>query len=222
MSQTIAERPLYTAIQYIYQFMMINIYFMCANILFILAFIFFELTLANMIIFYVALLPAGPALAAIFATMGKLTREKEISPTKDFWLYYKKNFGISMKYWLVKWTILAMLLVDLRYANINMKWLTPILIILIIIFLFIMLYAFPILTRFEVKFKNLWIVSIYANFKFFKSTLLNLSSFVALTIIYLFAPGISIWFCMSIASFFIMFNLRKPLEIMEKDLTQSK
>ncbi|SER51233.1 Uncharacterized membrane protein YesL [Gracilibacillus ureilyticus] len=218
MSQTVTERPLYIAIQYIYYFLMTNIHFMLANLLFVLSFIIFELTLANMIIFYFALIPAGPALAALYAVMGKLTREKEISPAKDFWNYYRKNFFISIKYWLLKWTILAMLLIDLQYTNAQLKWLTPVIVILLVIFLLIMLYAFPVLTRFEVKVKNLWLVSIYSNFKFFKTTLINLSTFVSLFIIYMFAPGIAIWFCMSIAAFFIMFNMRKPLETMEKEL----
>ncbi|MFC4401824.1 YesL family protein [Gracilibacillus xinjiangensis] len=221
MSQPWTERPLYIAIQYVYYFLMTNIHFMIANLIFIIAFIVFELTLANMIIFYIALLPAGPAIAALCATMGKLTREKEINPAKDFWNYYKKNFLVSVKYWLLKWSILAMLLIDLQYTNAQLKWLTPIIITLIVIFSLIMLYAFPILIRFEVKIKNLWLVSIYSNFKFFKKTLINLSTFVSLFIIYMFAPGITLWFFMSIAAFFIMLNMKKPLQIMEKELTKS-
>lgn len=219
MSKGLTDRPLYIAIQYVYYFMMTNIYFMLANSLFLLAFVLFELTLANMLVFYFALIPCGPSLAAALATMGKLTREKEIQPTRDFWRYYRKNFVISMKYWLVKWTILALLLIDMQYTSIHMDWLTPILIILLALFLLIMLYAFPILTRFEVKIKNLWIVSIYANVKFFKTTILNISTFVSLFIIYLFAPSITMWFCISIASFFIMFNMKKPFEHLEQELS---
>ncbi len=132
-----------------------------------MVFLFVELTLDNILLFYLALLPAGPAFAALFASMGKLVREKEISPTKDFWTYYKKNFMIGTKYWLLKWTILVILLLDLRYTGFNIQVLTPIIFILIIVALLILLYAFPILTRFEVKIKNLWLVAIYANFKFF-------------------------------------------------------
>ncbi|WP_054859849.1 DUF624 domain-containing protein [Gracilibacillus sp. JCM 18860] len=213
------DRPLYVALQYIYYFLMTNIYFMLANILFLVIFLFVELTLDNILLFYLALLPAGPAFAALFASMGKLVREKEISPTKDFWSYYKKNFMIGTKYWLLKWTILVILLLDLRYTGFNIQVLTPIIFILIIVALLILLYAFPILTRFEVKIKNLWLVAIYANFKFFKTTLLNLSTFVSLGVIYYFAPSITIWFCMSIATFFIMFNMRKPFEVMELEMS---
>ncbi len=220
MIQTVTERPLYIAVQYFYFFLVTNIHFMLANLLFLLAFVFVEMSVQNIILFFIALLPAGPSLAALYASMGKLIRERDLSPTKDFWKYYKNNFGIATRYWLVQWTIMAILIVDMYYTNQFLSVLSPVFLILLIFMLFVMLYAFPILTRFEVKLKNLFIVSVYAIFRYFKTTLFHISTLVSLTIIYYFAPGITVWFCMSVAGFFIMFNMRKPLQLMEEQLAQ--
>lgn len=222
MAKLLNERPLYVMVQYVYYFLIVNLQFLIANILFILSLLLFEWTLENILIFYIALLPAGPSLASLYATMGKLIRTKDVRPFVDFWLYYKKLFRIGITYWAIQWTVIVILLVDIRYTNIHMSTLSPALWILLIFSLFIMLYAIPILTRFEVKLKNLLLVSIYSIFKFFKTTLLHLSTLASLIIIYLFAPSFSILFCMSAAAFFIMFNMRRPFEIMEKELVKER
>ncbi|SFL52059.1 Uncharacterized membrane protein YesL [Gracilibacillus orientalis] len=220
MAQIVTERPLYIAIQYFYYFLVTNIHFMLANLLFLLAFVFVEMSVQNIILFYIALLPAGPSFAALYATMGKMIRKRDLSPTKDFWKYYKNNFGIATKYWLIQWTIMSILIVDMHYASQYLAVLSPVFLILLIFLLFVMLYAFPIMTRFEVKLKNLFIVSVYAIFRFFKTTLFHISTLVSLAIIYYFAPSITVWFCMSVAAFFIMFNMRKSLKLMEQELAQ--
>ena len=220
MAKLINERPLYLIAQYVYYFLIVNLQFLLANSLFIISLFLFEWTLDNILLFYLVLLPAGPSLASLYATMGKLIRTKDVRPFLDFWLYYKKLFRIGLTYWAIQWTVIVILLVDIRYANIHMSTLSPALWVLLIFSLFIMLYAVPILTRFEVRIKNLLLVSVYSIFKFFKTTLLHLSTLLSLIIIYLFAPSFSILFFMSAAAFFIMFNMRKPFEIMEKDLVK--
>lgn len=220
MAKLINERPLYIFAQYIYYFIIANLQFLLANLLFIIALLFFEWTLDNILVFYIALLPAGPSLCALYAMMGKLIRTKDIRPFMDFWKYYRQLFKISFTYWFIQWTVIVILLVDIRYTNLNMSVLSPALWVLLIFSLFIMLYAIPILTRFEVKLKNLLIVSVYSIFKFFKTTLLHLSTLASLIFIYLFAPSFSILFCMSVVAFFIMFNMRKPFEVMEDELVR--
>ncbi|MDX8044560.1 DUF624 domain-containing protein [Gracilibacillus sp. S3-1-1] len=220
MAQTVMEKPLFTAIQYVYYFLLTNIHFMLANSLFLVAFVFVEMTVQNILLFYLTLLPAGPSLAALYATMGKVIRERDLNPTKDFWSYYKKNFRLSTKYWFIQWTILTVLIVDIYYANQFLPILSPVFLLLFIFSLFILLYAFPIMSRFEVKLKNLFIVSIYAIFRYFKTTLLHITTLISLAIIYYAAPSITIWFCMSTAAFFLMFNMKKPFELMQEELAQ--
>ncbi len=96
MAQIITEKPLYIAIQYFYHFLVVNIHFMIANLLFLTAYFLIEVTVENILVFYIALLPAGPSLVALYASMDKLIRQKDLRPTKDFWKYYRDNFAIKI------------------------------------------------------------------------------------------------------------------------------
>ncbi|RCW74772.1 YesL family protein [Saliterribacillus persicus] len=219
MANMITDRPLYLAVNYIYVIAVTNFHFILANILFLLAFIFSDLTMENILLFYITLLPTGPSLAALFATMGKYVREKEVRPTIDFWIYYKKNFKPAFLYWIITSTALMVLFIDIYYAEGFLAFFTPFFFVLCIGIFVILIYALPILTRFEVKQKNLWVVSFYSIFRFIKTTILNITTILSLALIYYIAPGTIVWFFMSLAAYFIMFNMRKPFEIMELELT---
>ncbi|ENH97840.1 hypothetical protein J416_03211 [Gracilibacillus halophilus YIM-C55.5] len=222
MEQLVTERPLYRLIQYVYYFFLTNIYFLLANVLYLFVFSLFELRLENILVFYVGALPAGPAIAAMYASMGKLVRHQSIQPTKDFWHYYRLNFAIATKFWLLFSTMIAIMLVDIYYVNTRIPWLTPVFIAIIVCGCLLMMYGFPILSRFEVKVKNLLIVSIYATFKYVKTTILNVTTVIALAVIYVFAPGITMWFFMSVGVFFMMFNMQMPLHHLQETVSSEK
>lgn len=219
MEKSILDRPIYTIVHYIYAFLATNVYFLLANACFIFVFYFATFTIENILLFYLSLLPLGPAMAGLFATMDKLVREKMIQPTKDYWYYYRKNFKIAMKYWLIQATIMLILMVDIHYANLFAPLLAPLFVILLAASACLMLYAFPILTKFEVKLKNLFLVSFYANFRYFKRTLLNASTIVALGFIYYAIPSVVVLFFMSLLCFFFMFNLQSTFKKMQEELS---
>ncbi|GAA5417225.1 hypothetical protein Pryu01_02288 [Paraliobacillus ryukyuensis] len=219
MSKSIIDRPIYTIVNYIYAFLTTNFYFLLANSLFIIVFFLADFTIQNILLYYVALLPFGPAIAALFGVMGKLVRDKVTQPTKDYWYYYRKNFKIAMKYWLIQATIFLILIIDIYYAQLFISFLAPLFFIFLIVSGFIMLYAFPILTKFEVKLKNLFFVSFYANFHYFKKTLLNLTTVAAFGVIFYVLPGVATLFITSVTCFFIMFNLQTTFGQMEQQLS---
>lgn len=216
----ITDRPLYKITQYIYYFFMINFYFIICNILFFVAFYLADFTIKNILLFYVTLIPMGPSITAVLSTMGKLVREKDLSPTVDFFKAYKLNFVDTMKYWFIQLTILLILVIDIYYSINNSNILSPVFLIFIIVCIFIMIYAFPIISRFEVKIKNLFIISIYSNFKFPKATLLNASTIIAFGFIYFNLPSLSTLFSVSLIGYFIMYNLQNPLAYLESEMLQ--
>lgn len=222
MANSIIDRPIYNVINYVYAFLVTNFYFFLANSVFVFAFYFVEFTIENILLFYIALLPFGPSVTALLATMDKLVKDKIIQPTKDYWHFYRSNFKVTMKYWLIQWSVITILIVDIHYGNLYFPLLSPIFLVFILLNVAIMLYALPLITRFEVKIKNLFLVSFYANFRFIKTTILNMTTIVALGVIYYAVPSIFILFLMSITCFFIMFNIQRPLEQMEIDLSTSK
>lgn len=220
MSKSVTDKPLYIITKYIYYFFITNFYFVVCNILFFIVFILVDFVYENILLYYITLIPMGPSITALLSTMGKLAREKEVSPTSNYFKAYKANFLSTMKYWLIQLTIIFILLIDFNYSTNHSNILSPVFLILLIVSLFIMLYAFPIISRFEVKLKNLFIISIYSNFKYFKTTLINASTLIAFGFIFFTFPSVSFLFASSLIGFFIMFNLQGALEHMGSDLSK--
>lgn len=221
MSRAMIDRPVYMIMKYMYVFLIINFYFIICNLLFFVVYFFADFTFENILLFYLALIPMGPSLTAVFFTMGRLVREKEVNPSSVYWIAYKKNIGISLKYWLLQLTVMFILIMDIYYATNNIDILSPLFLVLLIFSLLIMMFAFPIIARFEVKLKNLLIISIYSIFKFFKTTLLNATSIIAFGVIFYYYPSISALFFISLIAFFMMYNMKDSLTLMEKKMSQN-
>jgi uncharacterized membrane protein YesL len=222
MSKSIIDRPIYIMIKYFYYFFLTNFYFIVCNILFFIVFYLADIVFENILLFYITLIPMGPSITAVLSSMAKLVREKDIEPTKDFFKAYHLNFITTMKYWLIQLTIIFILLIDILQSASNTSLFSPIYLILLIACIFIMIYAFPIISRFEVKIKNLFIISIYANFKYAKSTLLNVSTIIAFGFIYYNFPSLSTLFTVSLIGYFIMLNIQGPFVHMEEEMSNQK
>lgn len=207
-------------VKYLYYFFLTNFYFIICNFLFFIVFYLADLVFENILLFYIALIPMGPSITAVLSSMGKLVREKDLNPTKDFFKAYSVNFIPTMKYWLIQLTIVFILLIDILQSATDTSLFSPVYLILLIVCIFIMSYALPILSRFEVRIKNLFIISIYANFKYIKTTLLNISTVVAFGFIYFNLPSLSSLFMISLIGYFVMYNLQKPLVLMEEEMSK--
>ncbi|MCJ7842074.1 DUF624 domain-containing protein [Lederbergia sp. NSJ-179] len=220
MGKPVTDRPAYTMMKYLYYFFLTNFYFILCNLLFFIVFFLADFVFENILLFYLTLIPTGPAMTAVLSTMGKLVREKDLHVTRDFFKAYQVNFWPTIKYWMIQLTIMLILAIDIGYSTNRSNVFSPVFFILLIVSVFIMIYAFPIISRFEVKMKNLFIISMYANFKFFKVTLLNITSIIAFGIIYWTFPSISSLFLISLIGYFVMFNLQKPLKYLEMKMSK--
>ncbi|MDL4841898.1 DUF624 domain-containing protein [Aquibacillus rhizosphaerae] len=220
MSTPMMDRPIYMMTKYMYAFFVTNLYFLLCNLLFFIVYFLADFTFQNIILFYLTMIPMGPSITAVLSAMGKLVREKDVSPSIEFWKAYKRNFWVTMKYWFIQLTIIFILIIDIYYATTRINFISPLFFLFLLASLFVMMYALPVITRFEVKLKNLLIVSIYSNFKFFKTTVLNVSSIVAFGFTFYFFPSIGSLFFVSLIGFFIMFNLQVPFRHMENEMSE--
>ncbi|GIN72590.1 hypothetical protein J14TS2_30650 [Bacillus sp. J14TS2] len=220
MAKPVTDRPAYIIMKYLYFFFMTNLYFILSNLLFLSVFYLADFVFENILLFYITLIPMGPAITAVLSTMGKLVREKDLQVTKDFFKAYTLNFWTTMKYWLIQLTILLILAIDIGYSTNNRNIFSPVFLLLLVVCVFMMIYAFPIISRFEVKLKNLFIISIYSVFKFFRATLLNITSLIAFGIIYWTFPSISVLFSISLIGYFVMLNLQQPLSYLESKMSK--
>ena len=206
MSQkNIIHTPLYKGLQYLYAFLMTNIYFIISNILIILTFFSIPTSFSSIPLYYIALIPMGPSLIALFYTMGKLHREKIIQPTKDFFQSYKKNFFISIRYWLIQLTLITILSVDIVYliSKGHIIW-TIISVIAWCFILIATINGFAILATFEVKVKNLVVFSLLMIKNYFLKALLSLMTLLSFAIIWYGYPSEATLGVFSIVVYFLM------------------
>ena len=217
MSHLLNDKPLFVIVNNFYNFFIINLYFMLSNVLFVYVTFFTDLGFAALGLILLSLIPMGPALGAVFYTMGKLQREKEISPLADYLKGYKQNFKLSLLYWLPQLVLFFILFNNYYYITRtgNFSIFIFLTLFLIVFVLGLNFYAFPILVRFEMRVKDLWIISCLYFFKHWKLTFLNLTTLLSFAVIYFQFPFITLLFFASLLPYLMMFNLRKILAEME-------
>lgn len=217
------ETLLYKSTQYIYYFFITNVYFLLSNSVFLIVLLFLPISISNLLIYTVALLPTGASLTATFYTMGKLYREKTINPTSNYWGAYRKNFIQSTKYSLILLFVILVLIVDILYV-LNNGWaiITAISMFLLLLVILSGIYAFSILARFEVSIKNLLIFSIILMYQNKWNSLSLLSLLLAfLIILYGFAHyAILVFF--SLISYYFMRKNDPILKKIKKEYIDSK
>ena len=179
-NKTFGEGILYTITNHIYALLMTNIYFVLTNIICLFFFMSLEPAFSNITLYFLALIPTGPAISALIYSLRKLIREKELSPLKDFFHGYKINFKDTMKFWLPLLLLLYILIVDLYYFNSNPSSIihTSLSIVFLIGILFTVVIAmngFLILSGYKFRFKDIWKLSVFYSFTKIKITFGNIS-----------------------------------------------
>jgi uncharacterized membrane protein YesL len=214
------EGIIFTICNYIWWFLLGNLYFGLTNILFIFA--WFGTSAEGVssfnIINIIALIPTGPALVALFSVMGKLLREKDVDMTRDFFTAYRKNFFEALFHWTI-----FLIISSIIYFDIVCTKFMPLKIIFIIVafLLFSMiLYVLPIISRFYFKKIDAIKISFYYCLKKIHITLFNWAYLIVLAYTSLKTGNIilvlSFW---SIFCYLIMLNEKTILtEIEEKYL----
>jgi len=227
MKKEFYDKPLHITSNYITEFIINSIDLAICNILLILFLIFTTISPENFNLFllFISLIPLGPSLGALYSTIGRIMREKDIYSTSSFWSSYKNNFVSYLKIWLIELITITILFIDYQYFYLHMpeKGIHIIFLALIIISFVIGLYAFPINSRFEIKLKDLFILSMYYMMKKFPLTILKIASIV---LTYYLSKNISIFFLIFMPSIicFIFLYYDKSIfaELEDKFLSNEK
>jgi uncharacterized membrane protein YesL len=122
--------------------------------------------------------PLGPSLGALYSAIGKVLRDNDIYFSSYFWDSYKRNFMSNLRLWLIELITITILFVDFQYFYLNMpqKGIHIVFAVLLVISAVIGLYAFSINSRFELKLKDLLILSIYYMIKKLPITILKVAA----------------------------------------------
>lgn len=195
----------YKYLSYLYYFLGSNLLFLACNLIFIFVYFTFPPILENVLFYFVGLIPAGPALAALMFAMGQLVRTKSLRPWHDFWRGYKMNAISSLKFWLIQLVVMTILWVDVFYflAN-NNRWLAVLFAVLLVLVIFFTMVGLSLQVTFYVTLKNLYKITVVLIFRHFKTQLFIIATTIAFLIILWAAPALASLFIFALISFYYM------------------
>lgn len=177
MKKEFYDRPIYIATNYIIGFFLGSLYLGLCNILLLIYFTFITTSKNNLNLFllFIFLIPLGPSLGALYSAIARLTREKDIAFSSYFWRSYKNNFLSNLKPWIIELIIFTLLFID-YYRMINSSF-QLVFAAFLIIMLLLTSFTLAINSRFKLKLKDLFIVSLYYMIKKFPITGIKLIAF---------------------------------------------
>ncbi|MBU3158775.1 DUF624 domain-containing protein [Clostridium frigoris] len=222
------EGPLYTITNYIFWFLLGNLYFLLLNIPLVLMLIILFSNGTNKIpqgftsILVLCCIPIAPAATALFSVMGKIIREKDVSITKDYFKAYKTNFTQSLFFGALEIMIICILSIDIKYfiTSAYPKVLTVSTFVIIVFVFSINLYIFPIISRFYLGWKDVLKTAMYFTIRKFNITLLCLSSFLIIGFIFFKVTTFILIFIPCIVCYLVMYYQKNILLEIENKIKQ--
>ena len=220
------EGPIYTITNYVFWFLVGSLYFGLCSILFLFVFLTPQENPDSSVLFIliISLIPTGPAITALMSVMGKLVREKDARLTRDFFTAYKQGFKQSMVIWLLELGTITILIIDILFFKKQSYgiFVIPIMYVIGIVILLMGLYAFPLISRFQLKTKDVIRLSFYYTIVKFKITFLNIAAlFIGGFLLYKYT-SIAIFFVTSAVCYMIMFYEKDILKELEDQIGQGK
>ena len=139
--------------------------------------IVYYLFITNMLWFICSLpiFTAGASTTALFYVMGKVIRDEDVSPLKDFWKSFRGNFRQATVIWLILLSGFIIIYTNVKYINIFgslSNYILPLQMAIALELFIITIYIFPLLSRFNMTIKNLFKMSFMIANRHFPSTLL--------------------------------------------------
>lgn len=156
----IHNNKIYISSTYITIFFVTNFWFLVMILPLILYAYKWEGNLSIPIILVLSIL-MGPALSTLFSIMGKLLREGEISPTKDFFHFYKLNFLQSLLVGVILNAIISIAYFDVNYfSSVGNKTFSFFFLALLVLTVLLSMYIYPIISRYNIRIGHLFKLSI--------------------------------------------------------------
>lgn len=161
----ILNNKFYIITNYITNFFITNIWFL-VMISPIIAYMYFFSGHISMAVVLLLSILIGPAVATLFSVMGKLMREGEISPTRDFFHFYKLNFFQGLVVGIIFNILISIAYVDMNYfSSHGNTYISYLFLALLVLIVMISMYIYPIISRYNIRIIHLFKISINLLFK---------------------------------------------------------
>lgn len=219
--QEFGQGILYTITNYIYWLFLSNIYFILANSIFLFFFMTLQQSFSNIILYFLALIPTGPAISALYYSMEKLIRTKELSPTKDFFEGYKKNLKDTLLLWIPILIVFFILLVDFQYLQGSNQILANVMLLLMIIGATLTMNILAINTRFKFRIRDIYKLAVYYSFNKFKNTIGGMFIIFLVGVLTVLTTNFLILFISSIVAYLLIVNAKGMLNDIESNFLKT-
>jgi len=149
-------------------------------------------------VFSIPIITAGASTTALFYVSLKMARNEEGNITSQFFQAFKDNFRFSTKVWLILLALGIVLGVDgyvLRgMFSENVFWTlnTAVFIVVVICYVVVMMYVFPLMARFENTVRRMLINSFFVGLRYLFCTILMAAIYFAMILIVIrfFTPAV--------------------------------
>ncbi|MDN4525023.1 YesL family protein [Fictibacillus fluitans] len=217
---------LYVLMNHIYALMLTNICFILSNVIFLFFFMTLEPSFTNITLYFLALIPAGPSISALFYSIGKLIREQELSPLRDYLHGYKINVKDTLKFWTPYLMVLYILFIDFQYYNTNLSFKNSVLSVVILagiaLLMVVSLNAFFINSGFSFRTRDVWRLSIYYGFKKPKITFGNAGIVIIALFMTMVTNSFFMVFTASLITYLFMLNSKTLLEDLKENFCKQE
>lgn len=142
----------------------------------------------NLVMFIAVGIPLiliGPATTAIYYAIVKVIRRSRSYATKQFFASYKTNFKSGIAVSAVFLLFAYLMYIDIQWSQSlaaqtgSMKWITVVFLAASLFMTFILIWIFPILSRFELGFKMLFKDALFITVKHFVRTFIMAAYIIA-------------------------------------------
>ncbi|NMA84389.1 MAG: DUF624 domain-containing protein [Epulopiscium sp.] len=174
----------------------------------------FDLFILNLlwVIFSLPFFTIGASTTALFYAVGKRVREEDGYLFRDFWTSFKMNFKQGTIVWLilaVLYWILYTNIMNIRILGNLAPFMYPLQLVMLIELTIVMIYIFPLLSRFHMKIKDLFKTAFFMANRHFITTILCIAAFAGMVFLTIQVHGIFILFFVSGYAWWVSFMLQK-------------
>ncbi|WEG11875.1 YesL family protein [Pullulanibacillus sp. KACC 23026] len=217
--------PFFTITNHIYGFLLTSVSFIVCNCLLLFVSLVIKPVFSNMIFYFLALIPTGPALSALIYSIRKLMKEKEIAPIKLYFYGYKRNLKDASKLWIPFLVISFVLVADLQYFNRHSSVMNSVLEIVFVMALFFLavavFYGLLISSQFVFRTKDLLKLSILYLLTKVKCTLGNIALIIILLFLSMITSNLVVILFSSLICYAFLLNSQVILKDVEENYIQS-
>lgn len=161
----ILNNKFYIITNYITNFFITNLWFLVMISPIIMYMYFFSKHISMAILLSLSIL-IGPAVTTLFSLMGKLIRQGEIAPTKDFFYFYKLNFLQGLVVGIILNILISIGYFDMNYfSSRGNKYISYLFLVFLVLIMMISMYIYPIISRYNIRIRHLFNISINLLFK---------------------------------------------------------